>query len=209
MGFYLLMRRVGGKPAWGVALSAFVVLLFGLTIRASWIATYQHGDVPKEMLVYTQTAPDIPKLAQQIESTAELMGQRNELPVTIDSTDGFTWPWAWYLRNYDSVGYPSFKDAAPAPSNETVVAVVNEKNSLEARESYGEQYSEGQKIVHRWWFPEDYRGLTAGKFFGTLVSPSEWRTAMDYFFYRELPSPIGGVDSYVYFRDDVPRRPPQ
>ena len=39
---------------------------------------------------------------------------------------------------------------------------------------------------------------------GTIVDRDRWRTAIDFFLYRQFPSPIGGVDSYVYFDEDIP-----
>ena len=34
-------------------------------------------------------------------------GMGKNLPIVVDSADGFTWPWAWYLRDYKSVTYTS------------------------------------------------------------------------------------------------------
>jgi hypothetical protein len=159
------------------------------------------------MLIYTQSAPDIARLAREIDAIAQLTGERDQMRITIDSADGFTWPWAWYLRNYQHVGYPDFATSPPAPDPLVTVAVVNARNNSVARPIY-EDYHGGRRIVHRWWFREDgYRAVTWGTFFGTLFNRNEWRGSIDFFLYRKMDNPIGSVDSYLYVRDDVPMHP--
>lgn len=210
LGLYVITKRIGRKPAFSVVLTAFVLLMAGMTVRTGWIATYINSDVPREMLIYTQTAPDIPNLMQEIRTVGELTGERRELQVTIDGRDGFTWPWAWYLRAYANVGYPEYQQTGtPASAPDSAITVVNAKNNSAVQEVFAEDFYEGRKIIHRWWFPEDYRGLTVGQFVGTIFDPDRWRTAVDFFLYREMPNPIAGVDSYVYFRQDIPLRPVQ
>lgn len=205
IGLYVMTRRIGRKPAFSLVLIALVGMMGALTLRAGWIATYVNSDEPREILIYTQTAPDIPNLMNEIQTAGVLTGERAGLNVTIDSTDGFTWPWAWYLRNYDNVGYPAYRETgAPPVPPKSAVTVVNAKNNPVLAETFGESFTPGRKIVHRWWFPEDYRDLTPGEFFGTIVDRDRWRTAIDFFLYRQFPSPIGGVDSYVYFDEDIP-----
>ena len=60
------------------------------------------------------------------------------------------------------------------------------------------------RIPHRRWFPENYRGLTVGKFISGLVDSDSRRNAMDYFLLRELDAPLGSEDAVVYLSDDLP-----
>ena len=61
--------------------------------------------------------------------------------------------------------------------------------------------------MHRWWFPERYRDLTPETFFATLIDRNRWKGSIDYFLYRKLSNPLGTIDSFVYFSDEVPLVP--
>jgi hypothetical protein len=202
--FYWLVRRIGLRPAFSVALAVAVLIMFGLTVRSGVVAAYVHGDIPQEMLVYTQTAPDIPRLAREIRTAGLLTGDREKLKITIDAADGYTWPWAWYLRRYSNTGYPDYGVTSPTTPPDSGVVVVNYRNKVSLDKTLAEGFTNGRKIVHRWWFPEEYRDLTPGEFFGTIPNPRRWRAAVDYFMYRKMPHDLGRVESYVYFRNDIP-----
>ena len=205
-GFWYLSQRIGRSPTFTVGLSVVVLIMFALTLRAGWIATYVNSDVPNELLIYTQTSPDVPQLAREIRNAGKLTGENLALPVTVDNTDGFTWPWAWYFRNYDNTDYPTYKNTGTLPGPpESSVVLVNVKNRSVVEETItAGPFTEGRRFSHRQWFPEDYRELTAGDFFGTVIDRSRWDGAIDFFLFRKISNEIGGVDSIVYFKDDIP-----
>ena len=78
-----------------------------LTIRTSFITNYVNQSIPKEMIVYTQTTPELLDVLSFIETTSEITSEGKNIPLIIDQTNGFTWPWIWYLRDYQNVSYPS------------------------------------------------------------------------------------------------------
>ncbi len=203
-----LARQVTWKTALSASALVMCGILFVLTVRTGWVATYVHSDVPREMLIYTQTSPDIHNLVREIETAGDLTGDRNEIRLSIDSADGFTWPWAWYLRGYANVTYPDQSESVSAPGDGTAIAVINAKNNTKVEPELGDAYTEGRRIVHRWWFPENetykHHELSLTKFFDAVVDRDAWRTSLDFFLYRKLSSPIGSVDSYVYFDRDIP-----
>ena len=92
-GVYLY-RRVGPRNLLSVSLLGMTALLLVLTVRAGVIASYQNGDTPIELIVYTQTSPDVIRVLDKVE---EAVASRKA--VAIDGTSGFSWPWAWYLRD--------------------------------------------------------------------------------------------------------------
>ena len=203
-----LARQVTWKTALSASALVMCGILFVLTVRTGWVATYVHSDVPREMLIYTQTSPDIHNLVREIETAGDLTGDRNEIRLSIDSADGFTWPWAWYLRGYANVTYPDQSESVSAPGDGTAIAVINAKNNTKVEPELGDDYTEGRRIVHRWWFPENetykHHELSLAKFFDAVVDRDAWRTSLDFFLYRKLASDIGSVDSYVYFDRDIP-----
>ncbi|HEY8491403.1 MAG TPA: flippase activity-associated protein Agl23 [Dehalococcoidia bacterium] len=191
----LLARRASPRWAAGAAAAGVAGLLAVFSVRAAYMASFQHGDVPVELLVYTQTSPALVDVRDRIERLAEESGQGRDLPITVDATDSFSWPWAWYLRDFHSVTYPTVR-GGPAPPY-TPVMILNASNAG-AVAPYGDAFAEGQRFPHRWWFPEDYKRLTAEDFWAGLLRAERWRTWWDYWMWRKTPSPIGSVDAVVY-----------
>lgn len=196
-GFYVA-RRMGQQAFGAVALVGLVAMLAVLTVRTGWIASYQNGDTPVEMIVYTQTSPDITRLLDTIEAT----GAGDTIPLTIDQTSGFTWPWAWYLRNETNVNFPSYSGSSVVSDPGAPIVVVHSQNQDAADEGLRGIYTKGERIRHRWWFPEStYRNLTPTKFVKAIFDRESWRRTMDYWLNREgVSDRLGSEDSYVYFQ---------
>ena len=201
-----LTRRIGTRNLAMAAAVPVVVIMLGLTIRAGWTASFRNGDVPVEMIVYTQTSPEIAQLAKEIERVGEATGEGSQIPLAIDQTSGFTWPWAWYLRDYTQVSYPSYTGTPLEQPPDAAVLVIHAQNQAGVDEALEQRFPNGQRIRHRWWFPEDtYRGLTLGRFLGSFIDREAWRRAMDYFLNREgVRDRLGSEDAFVYFAEDVP-----
>jgi len=206
----LALLGLGFRVARGVGYRNFAAfstvmvagILLVLSVRAGYVASYQHGDTPVEMLVYTQTSPDLLRLAQHIERAGAATGNPTGVPVAVERAAGFNWPWAWYLRDYNSVRFTSFDGENPQVDPAWSVVLVHERNMATLEPALGEGYQPGIRIKHRWWFPENYRGLTPGKFLASFVDRQAWRVAMDYFLHRKLRTSLGSEDAYVYFTSE-------
>ena len=196
-----LARRLGGGNAIAVSLLVVVVLLGVLSFRAGVIASFRNADVPVEMIVYTQTSPDVVRLLDEFERT----DTGRIISVSIDSTSGFTWPWAWYLRGVPRVQYPMYDGESFEDGMGDSVVVVHSTNQELADEQLLAAYGEGERIRHRWWFPEQvYRGLTPTKIATALLDRSSWRRAMGYWLFREgLEGRLGSEDAYLYSSAEV------
>ena len=198
-------RRMGYGRFAGLAAISLAVVLLALTVRAGWCVSYRNSDTPVEMMVYVQTSPEIVQVLRHIEQGSETTGERTGIPIAIDQKSGFAWPWVWYLRDYTQVGYGSY-DAAPLqniPSSSVVL--VHADNQPAVAHLLADRYIEGVRIAHRRWFPEDYKGLTLGKFLGALVDLEAWRNAMGYFLDRDvMKDRLGSEDVYVYFSKEFP-----
>ena len=200
LGVYLA-RRSGPRNFAAFATVPVALILLVLSIQTGFRASYKNADVPVEMIVYTQTSPDIPRLVSKINRARADSGQEGDLPITIDSTSGFTWPWAWYLRDYNYVSYSPYSPTPLAEAPDSAVLLVHTSNQQGVSPALKERYTEGERIKHRWWFPEGtYRGLTMGKFLRGFADRDVWRSAMDYFLYRRgIDDRLGSEDAYVYF----------
>ena len=200
---YYLAKRIGRRSFVAASMLVSVGILTVLTVRTGWILSYQNGDTPVEMLVYTQTSPDVTRLMDALKESRA----GSQPPVSIDQTSGFSWPWAWYLRNEANVSFPLFSSDSFANIPSAQMVLVHSQNRAAADESLRELYTEAERVRHRWWFPEStYRGLTPGRFLSGVFDRQAWRRTMDYWLYRDgVEDRIGSEDSYVYFRTDFPQ----
>ncbi len=215
-------RAQSAQAALQVGAVALVCALGVFTLRAailaSWghpnlpqlqakLGTEDHGDTPVEMLVYTQSSPDIPVLRDEIDRVAAASGLGHDLPIEVDSE--LSWPWVWYLRDYNHVGYPSFSGDYQPPTG-TVLLVWDENAS--GLSLSPDSFSEGVPFTLRWWFPEygTYRDLTVEDFFADLFDPAAWDAWRGYFIDRELVPALGTLDAVAYFPQgfEVSRPPP-
>ncbi len=197
----------GFRQVLAVVAVASVVVMFAFTVRAGFIATYQHGDIAKDMLVYTQTTQDLHQTAKEIDLARELAWNKSEFSVAIDTRDGFAWPWSWYLRNYEGVGYVSLESEGASINDTRTVAVINAKNHDAVKDSLPEGFEEGRHMIHRWWFPEVYKNKTPADVWNGLTNRDLLRPIADFWFHRKLTKDMGYIDSYVYFRNDTPQAP--
>ncbi|MYD52228.1 MAG: TIGR03663 family protein [Dehalococcoidia bacterium] len=217
---YFLARRIGPAVFATIGLVSIAAILLVLSGRAGLIAAFQHGDIPVEMLVYTQTSPDIHNLARQLR---EQDAQQDTSIAAIDGTSGFHWPWYWYLRGREDIKYTNYGTTGGLNPSNSPIALVHSTNKSTADPSFAEVYSEPQLLRQRWWFPEAvYRGYNdpqhfgIGKLFADPVDRQTWRELADYFLYRNLwtnngacvPaeddfSCLGSENAYIYQRPDA------
>jgi sugar lactone lactonase YvrE len=204
---HLFATLVTGSKGFG---RAFVVIavaaLMTLTARAAVTVSFENDDTPVDMLVYTQTSPDIPALRDRIDDIAERTGLGSNLPIVVDATDAFTWPWAWYLRDYNEVAYASV--GADYQPKEGAVLLVSRTNEAKINAA---NYSEAP-YKHRWWFCETYRGpelgecpvdgaLTFDQANDIVTNPGKLKGLANFFLHRRPADSryIGSVDGVAFF----------
>lgn len=148
----------------GVAGFAFV-LAFGLSALNAHAVTFLHPDTPVEPLIYTQTSRDVPNLSRDIYALAKA-APPGQLSIFVDSSEGATWPWAWYLRHLN-VAYadPAYIQTYATPK--TVILAL--PGTLTPIPQLREQAGEVRPYHHRWAFPEDgYKSTTWSSFLTRL-----------------------------------------
>ncbi|MCS7207545.1 MAG: TIGR03663 family protein [Dehalococcoidia bacterium] len=195
--------RVGWRAGGALLGMGLVGMLGLLTLAAGWRATYRNGDVPYDLLVYTQTAPDIPRIAQDIEHIAHATGQKENMKILVDGADGFAWPWVWYLRRFPEAGYPDMTFSPLRAPVDAHVVLVNAVNIAPARAALGSDFVEARRYIHRWWHPETYRLASPRVFWEGLRDRKVWRRALDYWLYRKMGTPLGHIDAYLFYRADL------
>jgi len=182
----LLLAGLGVQAIWdarsrlGLALVLACALYAGY---ASWWANAENGADPREFLVATQSAEAVKGVRDEIVAVAE-RGRREgrDVRILVDSAQGATFPWAWYLRDLD-VGYLDLTGAA-IPSD-TDVAILTERSRARLR---GELAGyDGRRFPFRVWWVRDYGAM----------SPRAW---WDWFAHREPWNPTGGLPEWLYVR---------
>ncbi|MDA0769614.1 MAG: TIGR03663 family protein [Chloroflexi bacterium] len=208
-GGVFMAYRVGRANFLAFSTIPVFLLLMAFSIRTGWTASFKNGDTPLEMIVYTQTSPDVTQLMREIQAAGAASGEQLDMSITIDQTSGFTWPWAWYLRDYTQVNYPSYESGELEEAPDSPVVVVHSNNQAGVHDTLTPMYENAELIKHRWWFPEStYRDVTVKKFFKAVVDRESWRRVMDYWLYRKgVSDRIGSEDAYLYVQPDFPRTP--
>ena len=206
-------------------LGAVTVILTLLQIHIGWVLSYKNPDVPTEMMIYTQTSPDVTRVMDEItELSFELTGGYG-MEVWYDS--GVSWPFQWYLRDFPNKRFVGSQIAGP-PDDAPVVIVSTQYES--SFEPYLSGYTATEYVL-RWWFPEDlYRnfaiapelpvgrsawksadeahGLSAvvksiAESFGNQLSPEDQARLYRLMLYRDLEQPLGQYNFKVYVRNDL------
>ena len=222
---------VAARLGWrALPLLASLVVVASLTffsIRTMIEVTFERGDVPKDMLIYTQSSPEITRMADEIDALAEVTGKGLDLRIAVDSRTSFAWPWVWYLRDYRGVSLSDMESGLP--EGEFDVILVNAVNAeIVSRDLVSRgvtAYAPPTRYPHRWWFPEDYkaamRGCSGGEGAPAPCGPlsvSTWQRigerffrgswAADAFTYwrdHKPPAELGSVDGLAYFPLDFDR----
>lgn len=191
------VRRLGARRSGQVAFLAVVLVLSLFTARYAWMASFQHSDVAVEMLIYTQSTPDIAVVMREIERVSARLGVGKEIEIYYDAEA--SWPFEWYLRDYPRRVY--FGQEPPGPLRAPIVlaGLVNEER---VKPYLGNRYIR-QRYRLRWWFPEDYRGLTPQKMMQKLRDPQSRQRLWKLIFYREIEEPLGSTDFVFYERKDL------
>ncbi len=126
-----LAARIGARAVLATVALTMAVGLGAYTIRATWLVVYQHPDTAIEFLVYTQTAPDVPRYVTDLRELAINLTRGNRtaqdvtgglsMPLIVDGggEDGdgsLAWPLQWYLRDFRNVVWLRQETYADNPS---------------------------------------------------------------------------------------------
>ena len=211
---------------WIVALVG-LALTAAISFRSSVALAYADGANPTEMLIYVQTAQDVPAASAVVHALPQ---QGTQQRVWMDRRE--TWPWVWYLRDEPyALGGNGADAATDADAGAVLGAVQSRYDALlvgwpthDYLRDHGRlrglagYTAYGFKL--RWWFPEgDYKAWeTTGVqgFLGQAIQPSSWGRLVAWWAAR---TPFNQADFdnwanvesfYVYIRNDlVPRAVPR
>ena len=187
-----------------VFLSISLILII-LTIRISTQSSFDDPDVPDEMIVYTQTSPHVHAMSKRIYSESlNKLGNKN-LKISIDTSDGYTWPWAWYLRDFENTEYVNFDNYDDNLNLQSDILIVHQRNKETIEIALGDNIKDYDQnlIPLRWWYPENYRMSNYDDFIDKISNFENIQGMMNYFFFRDLETSIGSVNTIVYIKSDM------
>ena len=202
--------RLGWRTLPALAALVLIVGLAFFSVRTMISVTFQRGDVPDDLLIYTQSSPDITRMADEIDALAVATGRGVDLRIAVDTPESFAWPWLWYLRDYRNVSIRNMESGLPP--GEFDVVLVHSSNAdvvaddLAARGAIA--VAPPTRYPHRWNYPETYKAaLTAGPLepeawrqIGSGVFRGSWvRDAFAYWRDHEAPGEFGSVKGLAYF----------
>jgi uncharacterized protein (TIGR03663 family) len=179
----------GGLRIAGFALAAVCALYVGVS---SWWVNVDRGADPREMLVSTQSAPDVKKVADRVTALAASRGPgKPPLTVTVDSAQGATFPYAWYWRHL-SAGYidESLPNATPPTSD---VVTLTEEAKARLQGALG-AYDCNQYQFRVWWV-RDYGIIHAADH--TSPGPLRPGNVLKYIVSRKVWNPTGGMKEWL------------
>ena len=215
----------GSKRSGLAALSAATIILMLLQIHTGWRLSYVSPDVPTEMMIYTQTSPDVTRIVGELSELSYELTGNDGIEVWYDS--GVSWPMQWYLRNFPNKRFVG--SSISGPPDDVPILIIS--TQYEANfDDYLSGYSSTEYVL-RWWFPEDiYRDFAiapeippgrsawkskddphgiidiAGSIADTIendLSPEGQARLYRLLLYRDLEQPLGQYNFKVYIRNDL------
>jgi uncharacterized protein (TIGR03663 family) len=186
----VLLSGVGLQAIWqargpmrAVGIVAAVVALVYVGVSSWWINVTRPAN-PREMLVSTQSAEDVKKVADQVQALADSRGPNAPpLTVTIDSAQGATFPYAWYFRHL-GVGYIDLSQQNAQPPTSDVIVLTDEAKARLEKTLGG--YN-GRRFQFRVWWVRDY-------------SAKNLKHLPKYTLERKVWNPTGGMTEWLYVK---------
>jgi uncharacterized protein (TIGR03663 family) len=178
----VLLAGIGAQAIWsarrravraaGLAATALALAYVGY---ASFLANAVHRADPRELLVSTQSSEAVGRVADEVLAS-------RPASITVDASDGATFPWAWYFRDL-SVRYAELADRGDAPDSDVLILTEAARTRLAPQlDAYT-----GREFPFRVWWVRD----------GSQMSPAAWWRWLTT---REPWNPTGGLPEWLYER---------
>jgi hypothetical protein len=142
---------------------------------------------PRELLVSTQSSEDVLAVRDEVFATARRIRAETgrDAVVTVDSSEGATFPWAWYLRDLPGVGYLDMSTVSQPPRADVLITTDPTRRRL-ARALRGYRAS---AFDFRVWWVRDYGEQSADAWAAWFADREPW-------------NPTGGMTAWLF----TPRR---
>ncbi|MSP14357.1 MAG: TIGR03663 family protein, partial [Chloroflexi bacterium] len=190
--------RLGWFQAGRIAFLTLIGASAIMTVRFAVMASFVHGDIAKEMLIYTQTTPDVTMVTKKIDQISMHIAGGKNMNIAYDNET--SWPFEWYLRDYPK---REFKGGNPTTPLTNPVILVGTANESAFKPYINSTLYVQYRYRLRWWFPQDYMDMTIPKTIQQLQVPENRTKLWNLIFYRQVAEPLGSTDFLMYIRKDV------
>jgi predicted membrane-bound mannosyltransferase len=215
LGLLLLSTSLLEHWRWALAALALCVTVAGgfYTVRNAYRVSYELGDTPREMLIYTQTSPDVMRVVRGLEDISRLRTDGLDMPILYDNET----VWTWYLRDFTNASGGAQNLTEPPADDVQAVLLLSEHlaSNPELRDHLAGFRI--QRFPLRWWFPEttmyhktaDWREveLTNASLLTRLMrAPFDDRTLVQvwgFLLHREFDTPLGSTDFVIAVRPEI------
>ena len=204
--FLYALVTLGAGRVLPLALLSLVILMSVFTVRAAFQTSYANGDNPDELIVYSQLAPEVGTVSEEIERLALLNGKEEDFRILADASHAAVGPWRWYLRNFPEVALFDLGTYEGELDHDVILVNSANRGKLEAVE---EHYRPPLRITFLQWFNpfEVYSNYTPGKFWDDVRSAESWNNGLRYFAFREIDTEPSDGEVLVYFHKDLKTLP--
>jgi predicted membrane-bound mannosyltransferase/DNA-binding beta-propeller fold protein YncE/Ca2+/Na+ antiporter len=176
-GYFMarVAMRVGAAQARRIIFSALVLILALVTARHAWLASFTNYDYATEFLVYAHAGPAVKTVMDDLDYLADRYPEGNDIPIVYDEES--TWPFVWYLRDYDNLTYVTKESVKSNPGqlDGATVVIVGEQKNADVEAILGDDYYKFD-YIRLWWPMQEYFNLNydrvAGVFSDTTVEPA-------------------------------------
>jgi len=198
----LVVRRLGGRLSWSVAVATLSVLLAAFTVRTAWTFAYITYDYSTELMTFAHGTPDVTRTMNEIAEISRRTVGDKLIKVAYDSD--VSWPLEWYMREY-----PNRVFYGENPSREQMdvpIVLVGDKNDAKVQPYLADKYIRFKRRLV-WWPTYDYRDLTPKRIWDTLTTPEKRQKLWDILYWREYPRSTDDWyyvhNFYMYVRKDI------
>lgn len=180
-----ILARLGRHDGRRIVVLALLSLLALLTVRSALTLSFVNGDSAAELLVYAQGAPDVGIVARELEELSRRLTGGLHLKIAYDNEA--SWPFVWYLRNYDQATYFGQAPAGPLDADVVLVGTANESATIPFIE---EGYLRREHRLIWWPYEEWYKEMTLASLWEDLTTAEGRSQLWDIFFYRKWDKPL-------------------
>lgn len=197
----------------GLALAVSLIVAVG-SARAAQQLSFRNGDIAREMMIYTQTSPDVARSINTLKEASLRDPQNMDMAIWYDNET----VWGWYTRNFRNGVRQQPQLAAPPGDDVRAVLMLTENYDGNAQ---NKQFLEGfvvQRYPLRWWFaeeqhyrlPDDWRTAEVSpqspllmRILREPLDPLTVRQTWRYLMFREPVAPLGSSDFVLAVRPNL------
>lgn len=177
--FYLL-KSWNAKNVFALFGLAFFIVLGLSTARHAIMAAYINYDDATEYLVYAHAAGGVKEVMAQVEDIS--LRTTDGLAINVAYDDDISWPFTWYLRNYDKKVY--YGDNPTNELRSSPIILVGDNNYAKMEPVVAQGYYQFD-YIRMWWPNQDYFNLTWEDMKTSLTDPAVRAGIIDIWYARD------------------------